>query len=119
MGKSVDHLIQRAPFQRLVRSIVSDMDHELRFRPNALYAMQEATEAYLVGIFEDTNLCAMHANRKTIMKKDMELARRIRGDRHHDHRDLQPKTGDEVFLQLPYGTDAAKTAQLKAQVARM
>jgi len=42
--------------------------------------MQEAAESYLVGIFEDTNLCAIHANRKTIMKKDLALARRIRGD---------------------------------------
>ena len=49
----------------------------------------------------------------------MELARRIRGDRNLDYRDMQPKTGDEVFLQLPYGTDAAKSAMLKAQVARM
>ena len=53
------------------------------------------------------------------MKKDMDLARRIRGDRNLDHRDQQPKSGDEVFLQLPYRTDAAKSAMLKAQVARM
>ena len=82
-------------------------------------ALQEAAEAYLVGLFEDTNLCAIHANRKTVMKKDMDLARRIRGDRNIDYRDMQPKTGDEVFLQLPYRTDPSKTAQLKAQVARM
>jgi histone H3 len=49
-----------------------------------LYAIQEAAEAYLIGIFEDTNLCAIHANRVTIMKKDIELARRIRGDRNLD-----------------------------------
>merc|ERR1712032_265166 len=117
--KSVNNLLPRASFQRLVRNIVSDMDHDLRFQSAALYALQEATEAYIVGVFEDTNLCAIHANRKTILKKDMELARRIRGDRHLDYRDQQPKTGDEVFLQLPYRTDASKTAQLKAQVARM
>ena len=117
--KSIKNLLPRASFQRLVRNIVSDLDHELRFQSSALHALQEATEAYIVGVFEDTNLCAIHANRKTVMKKDMDLARRIRGDRHLDYRDLQPKTGDEVFLQLPYGTDAAKSAQLKAQVARM
>ena len=117
--KSVDNLLPRAPFQRLVRSIVSDMDHELRFQSAALLALQEASEAYIVGVFEDTNLCAIHANRVTVMKKDMDLARRIRGDRNIDYRDLQPKTGDEVFLQLPYGTDAAKSAQLKHQVSRM
>ena len=64
--------------------------------------MQEAAEAYLVGLFEDSNLCAIHANRSTIMKKDLDLARRIRGERHHDHRDLKEKTGNEVFYHLPY-----------------
>lgn len=117
--KSVKNLLPRAPFQRLVRSICSDMDHELRFQSAALQALQEASEAYIVGLFEDTNLCAIHANRKTVMKKDMELARRIRGDRNMDYRDTQPKTGDEIFLQLPYGTDPAKTAMLKAKVAKM
>ena len=112
--KSIDNLLPRASFQRLVRSICSDLDHELRFQSAALMALQEASEAYLVGVFEDTNLCAIHAKRVTVQKKDMDLARRIRGDRNIDYRDLQPKTGDEVFLQLPYGTDAAKTAQLKA-----
>ena len=117
--KSINNLLPRASFQRLVRSICSDLDHELRFQSQALLALQEASEAYIVGVFEDTNLCAIHAKRATIFKKDMDLARRIRGDRNIDYRDLQPKTGDEVFLSLPYGTDAAKTAQLKAQVARM
>ena len=117
--KSITNLLPRASFQRLVRNICADLDHELRFQSQALLALQEATEAYVVGVFEDTNLCAIHAKRMTIQKKDMDLARRIRGDRNIDYRDLQPKTGDEVFLSLPYGTDAAKTAQLKAQVARM
>ena len=117
--KGVANLLPRAPFQRLVRSIVTDMDHELRFQSAALQALQEASEAYIVGIFEDTNLCAIHANRKTTMKKDMDLARRIRGDRNIDYRDTQPKTGDEVFLSLPYRTDPAKMQMLKAQVARM
>jgi histone H3 len=44
-------------------------------------ALQEASEAYLVGLFEDTNLCAIHAKRVTIMPKDIQLARRIRGER--------------------------------------
>ena len=117
--KSVATLLPRAPFQRLVRSIVSDMDHDLRFQSQALAALQEASEAYIVGLFEDTNLCAIHAQRKTVMKKDMDLARRMRGDRNLDYRDAQPKTGDEVFLQLPYRTDPAKSAMLKAQVAKM
>ena len=95
------------------------MDHELRFQSQALYALQEATEGYIVTLFEDTNLCAIHANRVTVMKKDMDLARRIRGDRHFDYRDMQPKDGSEKFLQLPYSNDAEKMKMLKAQVARM
>ena len=85
--RSTDMLLPRAPFQRLVRSICESVDHELRFRAEALVALQEATEAYLVGLFEDTNLCAIHAKRQTVMQKDMKLARRIRGDRFWDHRD--------------------------------
>ena len=53
--------------------------HEKRWEPEALLALQEAAESYLVSIFEDTNLCAIHAKRVTIMVKDMQLARRIRG----------------------------------------
>ncbi len=52
-------------------------------------ALQEACEAYLTGLFEDANLCAIHARRVTVMKKDLDLARRIRGDKFNDFRDLQ------------------------------
>merc|ERR1712167_444038 len=51
-----------------------------RFRPGTV-ALREASEAYLPSLFEDTNLCAIHAKRVTIMPKDMQLARRIRGER--------------------------------------
>ena len=51
------------------------------FSCNILRIVQEAAEAYLVGLFEDTNLCAIHAKRVTIMPKDIQLARRIRGER--------------------------------------
>uniref|UniRef100_M3YBE3 Core Histone H2A/H2B/H3 domain-containing protein n=1 Tax=Mustela putorius furo TaxID=9669 RepID=M3YBE3_MUSPF len=54
---------------------------DLRFQSSAVMALQEACEAYLVGLFEDTNLCAIHAKRVTIMPKDIQLARRIRGER--------------------------------------
>ena len=117
--KSLDMLLPRAPFQRLVRSICEDLDHELRFQSQALTAIQEATEAYITGLFEDTNLCAIHANRVTVMKKDMDLARRIRGDRHFDYRDLQPKDGSEVFIQLPYSNDPEKMRILKETVSAM
>ena len=112
--KSINMLLPRAPFQRLVRSICMDMDDQLRFQPDALFALQEATEAYVVGLFEDTNLCAIHAKRVTVQKKDMDLARRIRGDRNYDYRDMQPKSGDEVFLQLPYSTDPEKMKMIRA-----
>ena len=79
--KSTDLLIRRLPFQRLVREIAQDFQGDLRFQRFAILAMQEAAEAYHVGVFEDTNLCAIHAKRVTIMPKDMQLARRIRGER--------------------------------------
>ena len=79
--KSTDLLIRKRPFQRLIREIAQDFKADLRFQSSAILALQEASEAYLVGIFEDTNLCAMHAKRVTIMPKDIQLARRIRGER--------------------------------------
>ena len=77
--KSSDLLLQKLPFQRLVREISQDRRADLKFQSSALLALQEASEAFLVGLFEDTNLCAIHAKRITIMPKDMQLARRIRG----------------------------------------
>ena len=54
---------------------------DLRFQSSAVMALQEAAEAYLVSLFEDTNLCAIHAKRVTIQSKDIQLARRLRGER--------------------------------------
>jgi histone H3 len=79
--KSTELLIRKLPFQRLVREIAQDFKTDLRFQVGAVAALQEASEAYLVGVFEDTNLCAIHAKRVTIMAKDMQLALRIRGER--------------------------------------
>ncbi|XP_062225792.1 histone H3.3 isoform X1 [Phragmites australis] len=105
--KSTELLIRKLPFQRLVREIAQDfkvrfvfilllcssklggafsqpflfVQTDLRFQSHAVLALQEAAEAYLVGLFEDTNLCAIHAKRVTIMPKDIQLARRIRGER--------------------------------------
>lgn len=78
--KSTDLLLRKVPFQRLVREIANDMNPKLRFQSYALLAIQEAAEGYLVGLFADCNLCAIHAKRVTIMPKDMKLARRIRGE---------------------------------------
>jgi histone H3 len=80
--KSTELLIKKLPFQRLVREIAKDVvGDEMRFQSTAILALQEAAEAYLVALFEDTNLCAIHAKRVTIFPKDIQLARRIRGER--------------------------------------
>ena len=79
--KSTDLLLRKAPFQRLIREIANDVKTDLRFQSTAILALQEATEAYMVSLFEDTNLCAIHAKRVTIMPKDIQLARRLRGER--------------------------------------
>ena len=79
--KSTELLIPKLPFQRLVREIAQQYKTDLRFKSDSLGALHEACEAYLVGLFEDTNLCAVHAKRVTIMPKDVQLARRLRGER--------------------------------------
>ena len=81
--KSTELLIRKLPFQRLVREIAQDLSKmSIRFQSGAIIALQEASEAYLVGLLEDSNLCAIHAKRVTIMPKDIQLARRIRGERN-------------------------------------
>ena len=70
-------LIRKLPFQRLVREIPQDFKTDLRFHSAAILCLQEAAEAYLVRLFDDTNLCAIHTRRVTIMPKDILLARRI------------------------------------------
>ena len=78
--KTSSLLIRKLPFQRLVREIAQDFKTDLRFQSAAILCLQEAAEAYLVRLFDDTNLCAIHARRVTIMPKDIQLARRIRGE---------------------------------------
>ena len=80
--KRTNLLIRKLPFQRLIRELTQKFKVDVRFRSSALMAIQEAAEAYLVRLFEDTNLCAIHAKRVTIMPKDIQLARRIRGERN-------------------------------------
>ncbi|KAI5806634.1 putative histone 3 [Peziza echinospora] len=86
--KSSDLLLRKLPFARLVREIAHDFTttmtdagypQDLRWQSTAILAIQEAAEAYLVHLFEDANLLAIHAKRVTIMQKDIQLARRIRG----------------------------------------
>jgi histone H3 len=100
--KTTELLLRAAPFQRLVREISETFKTDFRYQAGALHALQEATEAYIIGLFEDTNLCAIHANRweavngimrvelififiyifhrVTIMPRDVQLAMRIRGE---------------------------------------
>jgi len=80
--KNIDELsIRKMPFQRLIREIVQSYSEvPFRFTPQALLALHIASEDYLIGLFEDSYLCALHAKRVTLMRKDMNLARRIRGD---------------------------------------
>ena len=79
--KSTELLIRKLPFARLVHEITQDFQMDLRFQSSAIGALQEASEAYLVGLYKDTNLCAIHAKRVTIMPKDLQLSHRIRGER--------------------------------------
>eukprot|EP00192_Tetraselmis_astigmatica_P017449 CAMPEP_0117671220 /NCGR_PEP_ID=MMETSP0804-20121206/13206_1 /TAXON_ID=1074897 /ORGANISM="Tetraselmis astigmatica, Strain CCMP880" /LENGTH=140 /DNA_ID=CAMNT_0005479643 /DNA_START=161 /DNA_END=583 /DNA_ORIENTATION=+ len=79
--RSTELLIRKAPFQRLVRELGGTFSLDLRWQASAVMALQEAAEAYLVGLMEDSNLAAIHAKRVTIMPKDMQLARRLRGER--------------------------------------
>jgi len=74
--------MQKLPFVRVVREIaieMSTLNQAIRWQSSALLALQEATEAYLVYLFQDSYLCTIHAKRVTLMQKDMQLARRIRG----------------------------------------
>jgi histone H3 len=76
--KTTDLLVMKLPFQRLVREIAQDLNTNLRFQRDAMLAIQEAAEAEMISIFEDANLCCIHARRVTIMPKDLDLARHIR-----------------------------------------
>ena len=84
--KQTELLIRKLPFQRVVREIAYDMaptaarGEGYRWQSSALNALQEAAEDYLIRLFEDTTLCALHARRVTVFPKDMQLARRIRGE---------------------------------------
>lgn len=78
--KSTDLLLRKGPFSRLVREVCQNFSREaLRWQVYALLALQEAAEAFLVMLFSDANLCAIHAKRVTLFPRDVQLARRIRG----------------------------------------
>ena len=77
--KSTDLLIRKLPFARLVKEITESVSREpLRWQGVAIDALQEASEAYLVGLLEDGMLCAIHGKRVTLMTRDIQLSLRIR-----------------------------------------
>ncbi|KAF8185708.1 histone-fold-containing protein [Pholiota molesta] len=102
--KSTELLIRKLPFQRLVREIAQDFKTDLRFQSSAVMALQEAAEAYLVSLFEDTNLAAIHAKRVTIQPKDLALARRLRVVAYW------LALGPRIFVQVLEGTTSTDPA---------
>lgn len=78
--RSTELLIRKRPFQRLVQEVAQRVNRDVRFQASTVLALQEASEAYLVGLFEEANLAAIHARRVTIRPQDIQLARRIRGE---------------------------------------
>ena len=82
--KTTDLLIRKAPFIRLVKEILHGKlgKTDIRMQRIAVEALQEAAEYYLTNLFDDANLCALHAKRITLQPKDMQLALRIRGERN-------------------------------------
>ena len=81
LQKSTELLIAKAPFSRLVREIADSQKVGLRFQSSAVAAIQEATEAFVVSLLSDANLTALHANRVTALPRDLQLVRRLRGER--------------------------------------
>ena len=76
--KNIELLIQKLPFSWIVCEIALEVGkYDLHFQGHAIICLQEAAEAYIVGLMEDTNLCAIHAKRVIIMPKDIQLARHI------------------------------------------
>ena len=104
--KSTKLLIKFLAFARLVREITQDIKSDLHFQHRALTTLQEAAEVYVVGILSDTNLIAVHAKRQTLMKKDIQLAYKICGDRDH--------YGEPSTCTHTIGKSSEKVANLKA-----
>ena len=82
LQRSTDLLVPRLPFQRVVKEICGKINSDLRFSAQGLLALQESAESFMTGLFEDSYMCSIHAKRVTLMPKDVQLARRIRGERY-------------------------------------
>ena len=77
--RSTEALIQRRPFQRIVKELAQNIAPDFRFQSVAIRALQEAAEDFLVSLFQDSQHCAVHASRMTVMPSDLRLAARLRG----------------------------------------
>ena len=77
---NTEMLIRRLPFQSVVKEIIQKVWNDLKLQSTAILALQEAGEMFPVGLLEQSNLCASHGKRVTIMLKDAQLVRHIRGD---------------------------------------
>ena len=71
LQRSTDLLIPRLPFQRIVKEITHKINNDLRFSAQGLLALQEASESFVTGLFEDSYMCTVHAKRVTLMPADM------------------------------------------------
>ena len=90
--KTTECLIKKSPFQKLIWNISQEYwicpqglgtpSMQVRFQSAAITALQEAAENFIVGLFEDVNLLAVHAKRVTVMPRDIKLALRICGDHY-------------------------------------
>jgi histone H3 len=101
LQKTTELLIRKAPFGRLVRDIALESfpgKIDLRFQSTAVVALWESLEAYLVGMFEDTQLAAIHAKRVTIQPKDIQLVRRIRKEKDAFQSARQATTTNKVSI---------------------
>lgn len=78
--KTSDLLVAKAPFQRIVKEICTNIKSDIRYQSSAVLATHEAAESYLVGLNEDANFCAIHGKRVTVMPKDMQLVKTIKKD---------------------------------------
>lgn len=80
--RGTELLIPKLPFRRIVREIAQTYNPSIRFTDSALIGLQEACESYIIGSIEDGILCTIHAKRITLMKKDIKLAQKIKGENH-------------------------------------
>ena len=84
LSESTELLIHKLPFSHLAHEISQEVGiFDMHFQVHAVLTLQEAVEAYLVSVLEDTNLCTIHAKCITILPKDIQLAQHIHGEHLH------------------------------------